>query len=422
MAAAGSVPRVSTAVTRVAAAAEPGGGAARAGRRWMPVVVALGSLLALWRGWDRLTEPAFWGEDGSVFVKAAREDGVCSLLRTYAGCLHLLPRLAALGLRPLPLGWQPGLYAAVGLAAGAAVCALALSDRLAWLLPAPWQRMVLFAALLVAPGRDEVTGNLANLIFLAPVGLLLLGLCRDPAGRRGRWAELGGAAVLGLGGVLALMVVPVFAARAARLRSRHSSLLAVLVTATGVLQTGLLLADPRAGDRTGSPGVVVSFLHHRLLPAWLVGDTGWQQAWARHPILLALGCAALVVLLVAAALAVPSRPTAVALLGTLLLASVAAGLAYRRLWHLPVAQRHLVLPLAVVTVLVVGALGARPAVLRAAAGVALLASLVLAVPADWRLTRWPALPVGPTAACLAEGPAPCPLPVNATPHPVILTR
>ena len=390
-------------------------------RWWLPAAVAVGAALALWRGWHRVAEPAFWGEDGSVFVPEAREDGPPAVLRTYAGFLHLLPRLVAVALRPFPLSWQPGLYAAAGLALGFAICCLALSARLDPLLPHWWQRALLFGALLVAPGRDEVTGNVANLIFLGPVGLLLLGLCRDPARRAGRRAELAGAALLSLGGVLALMVAPVFLARAARTRSRHSAVLAGVVAAGGAVQLALLLTNPRVDDRAGSPAVVVSFLQHRLLPAWLVGDHGFEGAWQTHPVPLALGCVALAVLLGLAVLAVPSRPAGLALAATALLAATAAGLTYPRLWYLPIAQRHLVLPLTVLTVLVVCALAAPRAAVRLAAGAALLASL-LAVRADWALTRWPELPVGPTAACLAAGRAPCPLPVNATPRPVHLDR
>jgi hypothetical protein len=387
-------------------------------RTWWIAVLVAGAALSAWRAWQRLSDPSLWGEDGYVFLKGAREDGPASILHRYAGFLHVVPRLVALVLRPLPLTWQPGLYAAAAVGIGLAGYAVALSPRLDWLLPARWQRALLFGALVVAPARNEVTANIANLIFTGGVALLLLGLCRDPATGRGRWTELVAAGLLALGGILAVMLVPVYAARAVRVRSRHSTVLAVLVTGCGVLQVGTLLTDPRTGTRAGSPGVVVSFLHHRLLPAWLLGDDGWAEAWRTHPVLLASACVALGAVLVGAVAAL--RWTGLALLASLLLAATAAGLTYRRLWYLTIGQRHLVLPLAVLAVLLVAALGARPALLRAGAALALAAALI-GVHTDWYPQLRPDAPVGPTAACLAEHRAPCLLPVNVAP-PVYLDR
>ena len=384
---------------------------------WVPVLAA-GALLTGWRSWSRLTDPSLWGEDGYVFLKGAREHGAASVLDRYAGYLHLVPRLVALAGRPLPLTWQPGLYAAAGSTLGLAFYAVALSGRLDRLLPARWQRGLLFLALVAAPARDEVTANIANLIFTGSVALLLLGLCRDPATRRGRWAELVAAGLLALGGILAVMVLPVFAVRAWQLRSRHSTVLAGVVAAGGLLQLVTLFTDPRADDHTGTVGVVFSLLHHRLLPAWLVGDEGWHTAWDRHPVLLAIAVAALAAVLAGAAWSL--RWSGVALVGAALSAVSAAGLTYRRIWFLTVAQRHLVLPLAVLAVLLVAALGARSALLRAAAAVALAAALV-GVHADWTPQVRTDQPVGPTADCLAAHRTPCLLPVNVAP-PVYLNR
>ncbi len=390
-----------------------------AAARWWPVaVLAAGAVLSVWRAWQRLSDPSLWGEDGYVFLKGAREQGLSSVLDRYAGFLHAVPRLVALALRPLPLTWQPGLYTAAGVGIGLAGYAVALSGRLDHLLPARWQRSLLFGALVVAPARDEVTGNIANLIFAGSVPLLLLGLCRDPATRRGRWAELVAAGLLALGGVLALMLVPVYAARAARVRSRHSYGLAALVTACGLLQVSTLLTDPRADTRAGGPALVVAFLRHRLLPAFLVGDEGWQHAWERHPVLLAAGCVALAAVLAGAVAA--TRAAGVALIATALLASTAAGLTYGRLSYLTIGQRHLELPLAVLAVLLVAALGARRVPLRAAAAAMLLVALI-GVRTDWSPQVRPDRPVGPTAACLAAHQVPCLLPVNVA-GPVYLDR
>jgi hypothetical protein len=386
-------------------------GAPRTRPRLVTVAALLvGVLVAFWRAYGRIADPTLWGEDGLVFLKGAREDGLASLLDPFVGYLHTLPRLLALALLPFPLTWQPGLYAATGAVVGLAIAALALSPRLAWLLPEPWQRGLLFVLLVAAPARVEVTANLANLIFLGALGMLLLALGDDPWTRAGRVAETVAMALLALSGPLALMVLPVLLARVARLRSRHS-VVAAVAAAGAAVQWALLAADPRVSERAGSAANAWRVAEHRLLPAWLVGDTGVIGAWQQHRLALVAGCVALAVLLaVTLTVAVP-RGTALALVATAALAVAVPALNYRRMALPPVAQRHLVLPLAVVTLLAVAALGSRWLALRAAAAL-LLATSLIGITADFSFHPLPELPIGTTAACLEQHRTPCPLPVN----------
>jgi hypothetical protein len=241
--------------------------------------------------------------------------------------------------------------------------------------------------------------------------MLAIALCDDPRSRWGRWLELTGIVLLGLSGPLGLVVVPLLVARAVRQRSAHSIALLSTAAVCAIVQWTLLLADPRLSLRSGSANNVVTYVRHRLFASWLVGDYGVTPGWQRHRTELVIGCVALVALLAVALATEFDRVTALALVGTLFLACVTPALAYRRLARPPVAQRHLVLPLAVISVIVVVALGGRWIALRVVAAVMLALSLV-GVGTDFRLTRWPELPIGPAAACLAQHRAPCPLPVD----------
>lgn len=136
--------------------------------RWMVVVAVAGGLLYLGRIGGRVVHPTLWAQDGAIFLKQARETGLPALWHPYMGYVHLLPRGLAAAFSPLPLTWQPGLYAASAALIGYGVALLALSPRLAWLLPATWQRAALFVLLLVAPARSEVSANIANFISSAP--------------------------------------------------------------------------------------------------------------------------------------------------------------------------------------------------------------------------------------------------------------
>lgn len=398
-------------VEAAAPAAGPASGSSRSSRWFLPSVLCLAAVVAGYRAWPRVAAPSLWGEDGPVYLAGAREDGLAAVLEPYVGYLHAIPRLLAWALEPLPLTWQPGWYAAVGVVAGFGFAAPALSQRLAWLLPARSQRAALLMLLVLAPARNEVTGNLANLIFLGSVALLLLALADDPATPAGRVAEVAGVALLAFSGPLALMVLPVFAARLARLRSRHSLAVGLVVLGGSVVQWALLLTGPRTGGRTGTVGGTVTYVWHRLLPAWLVGDGGVTAAWEEHPRLLTAGCVLLVVALGAALWHLPHRPTAIALvLAGAVAVAVPAG-AYGRMWLPPVAQRHLVLPLALMAVVLVAAVRHRRTAVRwVVAGTLAVAAIGMA--GDFALTRWPEQPLGPMADCLDQGREPCPVPVN----------
>jgi hypothetical protein len=132
-------------------------------RVWFLVgLVIVGSFLALIRTprehWNIL-----WAEDGIVFIPQALGEGVGSVLRPYAGYMHLVPRLAALALARTPIEVLP-LAVTIASAVATALIACAtyvfLETRLVSfpLRVAAWLVMI---ALPIAAG--EVANNLANL-------------------------------------------------------------------------------------------------------------------------------------------------------------------------------------------------------------------------------------------------------------------
>jgi hypothetical protein len=384
----------------------------------------VGVALALVRAFPRVSVPSLWAEDGYVFLVGAREHGLASFFSPYAGCLHVVPRLLAIAMSPFPLTWQPGMYAVSATVVSVVMFSVALSGRLAWLLPSPWQRGLLFLALVVAPARLEATGNLANLIFLGSITLVLISLAGDPRTALGRWGESVGAVLLALSGLQGIVTVPLFLARLRRERSRHSLLLVVLVTGASIVQWSILLfGSERTQTLTGSPTITGKFASHRLFVAWLIGESKLAAAWQHHAALLDVAFVAVVAAFVLALVVLPDRVTAAAIALAFVAAMILPSLSYQRMWMPYIAQRHLALPLAILTIVFIAALRRPSLSARIVASTMLIVALI-GVVADFRLKTWPERPVGPTATCLKEHRAPCLLPLDPPgwPHKAFLTE
>jgi hypothetical protein len=160
---------------------------APAGRaRWSgPVVFAVATVVSLLRvtpgQWDTL-----WAEDGAQFLQQALADGPAqAVLTPYAGYLHLYPRLTAEVVTWLPLPLAGGVFS-VAAAVVVGLAAWAVWTLGAALLPSPWLRGALAAAVVLLPaGGLEAINNVANSHFyLIVASFWALLACRQGALRQ----------------------------------------------------------------------------------------------------------------------------------------------------------------------------------------------------------------------------------------------
>ncbi len=249
------------------------------------VVVASMLLVAacmyIMRSPTSLTAPTFWGEDGTVFFKDAIEQGWSAAFAEYAGQIFVAQRLAATLVAPLPVSAQPTLYAAVAIIFAVLSCGIVLSSR--WRDPVPIQaRFVCMLALLCAPGVGETYATLSNAHWWLGVGLVLLGMLRDPHRGWAKFGEVGYVALAATSGFVALFGIPALALRALRNRSRHSiTLLALALLGIG-MQLGFLMSSSRRGsiaDVASDPGVAVLILAKRVMATAALGESGLAALW-----------------------------------------------------------------------------------------------------------------------------------------------
>ena len=246
------------------------------------LIVGLGVVSFVARGTTRLRESSLFAEDGQIFLAEAHNDGLSAVLEPYAGYLHLIPRLIAAAFEPAPITATPVLYAAGAIAVHLALLTPALSPRLGWLIPTPLLRAILFATLCVMPPMWEPFGNIANLIFVAGICLLLLGLSEDPRTTSGRVAELLVIALLGMSGPLIVVFVPFMAWRWWRNgRTHHSLTVAAVAGATAASQLFVYLTSDRSTPGGGTPTLLARTAYERVEEA---GSSGTRISLSMIPI------------------------------------------------------------------------------------------------------------------------------------------
>ncbi|GAB2935111.1 hypothetical protein GCM10027047_34470 [Rhodococcus aerolatus] len=229
-----------------------------------------------------------WAEDGAVFLRDAETEGWASLLRTYAGYAHVLPRaLAVLG-TALPIEIYARYVVVVSLALTALLAAYA-----AWA-----SRPVLGDARLAAVAGavvvaspllgGEVLGNLANLQWVVlPAAAWAL------AAPRGGWPHVLVALAAALCTPLAVLLAPVALVAHGRRVLRAATVAALLA---GLVVQAALVALGRASALTGPerPVAVPPGLPRALL-------TAASGAAVEGPVAEAVGAAVVLAVLVVGA-------------------------------------------------------------------------------------------------------------------------
>jgi hypothetical protein len=371
----------------------------------------IGAFLFVWRGFPRFRRADFWGEDANIFWQGEHDHGVHSLLTPYAGYIHVIPRLAAMALSPLSLADSFRAYEMTAVVLALVMMSPVLSSRLAWLLPSRAIRAIAFLALCIVPGVWESYGNLANLIFFAAIPLVLLALSDDPSTTAGRVAEIAALVLLGLSGPECALVLPLFAYRLWRCRSRWSGAVLVVVAATASIQYAIYYHSGRgkAAPDTGTTITVAHLLFERVVGALLVGDFTTQVDFTKNHLFVATAVW-LAALAVAAAIAL--RLAAGAIGAMVILGYAPAAYVYgSATYGPPDIERHLMMPRDLLVLAAVAVVGVtvprlrrhRPGdVLAFGLAVACLLSTAMGVSRDLRVPSYPQTPdVAAFDRCLA---------------------
>lgn len=234
------------------------------------VLAVCAVILALRRA-EAFGNPQFWAED-IYFYQRAYLLGWGAFLEPFAGYVDLVVRAVAHVAGRADPRLAPAIFVWGAAAATLYVSARTLSPRC----PLPHFAGLCAVAVVLVPDTFEVLLNLANLQWVLGAGLVLLLISGDPVGRL-QWAHDAGAAVaLGLTGPFCILLLPLFAWRAWRRRTRASVALAVIVLACALVQGYLVLTEPPAlavqADSSAGPLLILPAVARRVGGSLLVGS------------------------------------------------------------------------------------------------------------------------------------------------------
>lgn len=348
------------------------------------VLVAAAAAATLLRVPEIVLEPRFWAEEGrDYFVHALSVPALDALAAEHQGYYSLVPNVAAWLAIFVPLEHAPAVTTAIALLVQMLPVAIVATSAAPWA-GEPRRRAVAVLVVLLVGAAGELHATTTNsqfqLALAAAVVYLELAAPIQPARRT---ALLGVLLLAGLTGVQSTLLAPVFAWRWWRDRQGADAAAAAVLASCLLLQAGVVLSVAGQPDRFSVPrepigaGLrTVEKLAKGLLIHPIAGDLG--PKFMKLPFgaaMLAVGVVGVAAAAVAQ-LAILRRGPGRDMLAAAWLVAVASYLGSRRMAG---GERYLEVSSALI-VLAIATLAfdtGRPRALRACAGIAVAAAVVV---------------------------------------------
>jgi hypothetical protein len=281
-----------------------GAGAARVAALVGVAVVAMVAAQLL-RQPDARTWNTVWAEDGAVYASEAyAHPAVSTLLRGYAGYVQFVPRVIALGVRPIPVAWIAP-YFAVVTAVVIALLALFVHRSAEGWVQSRWLRSsLMFMTALVPVIYFEVNANIANLGW----PLLFASFWALASRREGAWDTVLRCVVVALTALstplLALLLPAAVALAAFRRRRADVIVLLVGVSALVVQWIGTRASSPGPNEPSSRRDLPLAYAV-RVFGSLLFGERWLDRLWIKLGVGLAV--AAVVILIAVVVVSAPRR-------------------------------------------------------------------------------------------------------------------
>lgn len=246
----------------------------------VPICATL--LLLYLRSQQTFETPQFWAEDGREFFQDEKLYGIGSLLMPYAGYLHIVPRLIALGVSPFSATEAPALFAtaSVLVTLWSAMTIGATTAPFAWLL----------GALLMAPPHSgEIFGTVTNLQWLMAPALVAVIATQPPPSAAARVNQGVFVFASSFSGPFSIIALPLVIWRALKGRSDPRSQVVCAIAVAGAMMQAFWVV------RTQGPhvySVAPVHLAHAILDRWIGqlahgGPTTTRVEYAENCLVLA---------------------------------------------------------------------------------------------------------------------------------------
>lgn len=243
------------------------------------LLAALFVLLLLRRD-QSLSAPSVWAEDGAVFLTYAGRPA--AYVETYRGQLWLGHRLVATLVHGLPITWWPVAMYMASCAVVLGSMAVVLLRRAAVVFGPFVVRAGILTLLVLAPGMQEVQGNVTNSHWAMAISVAMLLAMPAPRRAWGRWGEGAWLTVACLTGITGVLVAPVALwslVRAGRERSAYLRWRAIGVlglAASNLVLLALVVDEdrPDGGVWMGNASFVLPTLAKRVGASLVIGVQG----------------------------------------------------------------------------------------------------------------------------------------------------
>lgn len=212
--------------------------------------IALAGVILILRRPDALLAPQFFAEDGVIFFLNAYENGPKAIVESYAGYLHVAPRLIAWFANHFDPLWIPAIYNYTAWAVAVLVVAAIFSPRIR--LPA---KSFLAISVALVPHTGEVLISFTNIQWWLALALVLLLLAEDARKPVEYFGDLFVLVLCGLSGPFLIFLFPLYVVRALVRRGFVSFSYAVLAGLTAAVQALSLYQHRAAFMQTAPPDV-----------------------------------------------------------------------------------------------------------------------------------------------------------------------
>jgi hypothetical protein len=249
----------------------------RGGAALAVLAVVAGVAVGLFRQPGAGALDTVWAEDGSIFLTEVVEDGpFSSMVTSYAGYHHLVPRLLALVAAAFPAEAAAAVFA-VGAALAVALLALLVYVASAAHLANRLSRILVSAPVVLVPlAQGDVLNSIANFHWFGLYALFWL-LIWTPSERAGRLVAVLAVFLVAGSDILVAIFLPLALWRATRRsatgeRERHGVALAVALAAGLTIHFAGLLSGSSERELAPDPVRAVIGWVFRAVPAPLIGE------------------------------------------------------------------------------------------------------------------------------------------------------
>ncbi len=362
------------------------------------IVLAIGAAILIIRRPETIFMAQFWAEDGRYWYAEAYNNGLSTMFHLYAGYFVVVYRVVAFASLAVPFHLAPAFMNMAALCFQVLPIVLLCSGRLRFITKR-WIGIALALLLVCLPNSAEVFTNLTNIQWHLGVAAFLILLAQPAKSVWWRVFDYGVLIATGLSGPLVLILAPIGAWLWWRHKNNHHRNILIALVLLSLVQIVALVHGHRVGNPT-DPNLFyfIQMIAGQIFTGGLLGQANVAITYHAPLLLFAVFAGGLALCAYAVAKG-PEWLRLANLYSAMLIIAMLASLKpvpgfdpWQGLTNPGGGQRYWYIPMIVwISTLIWLAFKAPLRHIRGIALSCLGFLLLVGIPTDWRVTRWPYL-------------------------------